>query len=316
MSAGVLGQISFKQESTWGTPVVPDKSLAVHFTGGIKTDQDVQLLSSLKSQLPKNYDAFVGKRTHEGEYEFDLFPDYSGWFLKGMFGSVNSALKGGESVVYEHSFSEQESKPSFTIEQALGEIVRRYAGSLAHSLKITAKAGEAVVMTVGVKAKSSASATKNTPAYPTLRPFNFKDAGVQIGGTTLGQVENLELEYKNNIDLLHTLNSTNDPSFSYTGASEVSGKAELYLDATTAAEYANYLNKTERSLDLVLTGDAIGTSSNHKLELSIPRNVLKTAEVAISEEYHLLSIEFEGLYDTATSKLLSAKLTNLITNYT
>ncbi len=44
MSAGVLSQISFKKETTWGTAVVPDKSMAVRPTGGIAVKNNVQLL--------------------------------------------------------------------------------------------------------------------------------------------------------------------------------------------------------------------------------------------------------------------------------
>jgi hypothetical protein len=38
------------------------------------------------------------------------------------------------------------------------------------------------------------------------------------------------------------------------------------------------------------------------------------AETKLAEDYNLLSIEFEGLYDTATSKLLSLVATNLLAN--
>jgi hypothetical protein len=38
MSAGTLSQISFAKETTWGTAVTPDKSIAVRPTGGIRTE--------------------------------------------------------------------------------------------------------------------------------------------------------------------------------------------------------------------------------------------------------------------------------------
>lgn len=211
MGAGVLNQISFKRETIWGTPVVPDKSIAVRFAGGIQTNQDVQLLSSVTARLPKNYESMVGNRVHEGDYEFDLFPDYTGYFLLSALGSVVSALKGGETIVFEHTFTEAETKPSLTIEQAIGENVRRYAGSM--------------------------------------------------------------------------------------------------------AEYSNYLTKTEREIKLELTGDTIGVASNNKIVLTIHRAVLTTAETPISEDFNLLTIEFEGLYDTVTTKLLTVVVTNLLSNY-
>lgn len=314
MGAGVLNQISFKRETVWGTPVVPDKSIGVHFTGGIQTQQDIQLLSAVTARLPKNYESMVGNRVHEGDYEFDLFPDYVGYFILSAFGSVVSTVKAGETIVFEHTFSEAEAKPSLTIEQVVGENVRRYAGSIVQMIRFSGAAGAVNVGTASIKAKSQASAVKITPAYTIVRPYNFADTILKIGGSTLNQVENFEIEFTNNIEFLHTLNN-NDPQFRFVKGSEVKGKIEMFLDTTTLAEYNNYLNKTTREIILEMTGDAIGVGSNNKLIITIPRAVFTTAETPISEDFNLLTIEFEGLYDTVTTKLIELKLTNLLANY-
>jgi len=314
MSAGVLNQISFKREAVWGTPVVPDKSIGVHFSGGIQTQQDIQLLSAVTARLPKNYESMVGNRAHEGEYEFDLFPDYTGFFILSALGSVISALKGGETIVFEHTFSEAEAKHSLTIEQVVGENVRRYAGSIVQMIRFSGAAGEVNVGTASIKAKSQVSAVKITPAYTTVRPYNFADTILKIGGSTLNQVENFEIEFNNNIEFLHTLNN-NDPQFRFVKGSEAKGKIEMFLDTTTLAEYNNYLNKTTREIILEMTGDAIGVGSNNNLVVTIPRAVFTTAETPISEDFNLLTVEFEGLYDTVTTKLIEIELTNLLANY-
>lgn len=314
MSAGQLNQISFKKESTWGTAVVPDKSIPAHFTGGIQTDNDTQFVNAARAVLPKNLDAFVGKRVHEGDYEMDLFGDYPAYFLLGALGAVSSALKGGESVVYNHTITEQEAKPSFTIEQVVGENVRRFAGSLVTGFKLSCKTGETAVLNASIKAKSQASATKITPAYTTVRAFNWADTVLKIGGVTLTEVSNFELEYSNNLEVLHSLNSSNDPQFNYVKGSEVKGKIECYLDATALAELNDYLSKTSNSLDIVCTGDAIGTSSNTGLSINVPKIIYTSAVTELAEDYNLLKIEFEGVYDTSTSKLISLVATNLLAN--
>lgn len=314
MSAGQLNQLSFKRESTWGTAVVPDKSIPVHFSGGIQTDNDTQMVANARAVLSKNQDAFIGSRKHEGEYEFDLFGDYIGYFLLSALGNISSALKGGESVVYNHTISEQEAKQPLTIEQVIGENVRRYAGAIATGFKISSKAGEIAIMSAAFKAKSQASATKITPAYTTAPAFDFTDAALKIGGVQVTEISNFELEYKNNIEFLTALNNSNDPAFNYVKGSELKGKIDMYLDNTTLAEMTAYLAKTNRALDIVFTGDAIGTSSNYQLSINIPKVVYTAAETKLSDDYNLLSIEFEGLYDTTTSKLLSIVLTNLLTN--
>lgn len=314
MSAGQLNQLSFKRESTWGTAVVPDKSIPAHFTGGIQTDNDTQMISNARAVLAKNQDSFIGARKHEGDFEFDLFGDYIGYFLLSALGNVSSALKGGESVVYNHTLTEQEAKPSLTIEQVVGENVRRYAGAIATGFKISSKTGEVSVMSVPFKAKSQASATKITPAYGTAPAFDFTDAAFKIGGTQLTQVSNFEFEYKNNIELLAALNNSNDPAFNYVKGSEVKGKVDMYLDNTTLAEINAYLAKTNRVLDIIFTGDSIGSASNYQLSISVPKITYTKGETPLADDYNLLTIEFEGQYDTATSKLISVVLTNLLTN--
>ncbi len=318
MSAGVLNQISFGLETTWGTAITPNKSIAVHPGDGIQTDNDVQLVSAIKAQLAKNVASFKGAVKHEGEYEFDFIPGVVGYLLKSIFGGLSSALKGGESAVYEHTFTEAETKPSLTIEQAVDQIVRRYAGAIVHSLKLSCKAGESLVATAGIKAKSSSSATKISPTYETVRPFNFNDclqaSGFKIGGVAYNQVEKFEMEYKNNGEMKHTLGS-NDPSFFFVKASEVKGKFDLYMDANSAAKYTDYLNKTEQSLDIIFQGESIGTAANYKLDINIPKVVFTATNYPVNEDYNVISGEFEGIYDTATSRLIRTILTNLTANY-
>ncbi len=115
--------------------------------------------------------------------------------------------------------------------------------------------------------------------------------------------------------MLHTVSGSNDPTFNYVKASEITGKIEMYLDNVTLAYLNDYLAKNERSLDLILTGDSIGVGSSIKLELSIPRAVFTSGQTKLSEDYNLLTVEFSGIFDTVTSKLLSVKLTNLLANY-
>ena len=314
MSAGQLNQLSFKKETTWGTAVVPDKSMPVSFTGGIQTDNDIQLIDPMVARIAKHQDAFVGARKHEGEFELELFPDYPAYLFASALGGVASALAGGESIVYNHTLTEAEAKPSLTIEQVVGENVRRYAGCMVSGFKIAAKTGEAVKLSVSVKAKSQASATKITPAYLTNRAFNWADTAFKINAVTLSEAVSFEINYKNNIEFLHSLNASNDPAFNYIKGSEVNGKVELYLNNTTLTEYNNYLSKTTRPIDVVITGAAIGVGSNDKLTISIPKSVFKMAETKLAEDYNLLTIEFEGMYDTASSKLLSMVATNLLAN--
>lgn len=315
MSAGQLNQIIIGKETTWGTAVTPNKAIPVRFTGGIQTDIDIQEIAPVKATFAKNHDTFQGARVHEGSYEMDFFPDNPGYFLISALGAVSSALKGGETIVYQHTITEQESKMSLTVEQTVGENIRKFAGGIVNSLKISGKVGEAISLEAGIKAKSQTSTTKSTSTYLTARAWNWADATVKIGGVAQSNVISFELEYNNNIDFVHALNASNDPAFNVIKGSEVKGKIEFYLDSTALAELNDYLARTNNALDIVLTGDAIGVSSNNTLTVTVPKIYYTKGETPISEDFNKLTLEFEGVYDTATSKLISMVLINLITAY-
>lgn len=315
MSSQVLNAISIILESVWGTPLTPDKSMPVNFTGGIQTVQDIQMVNSVTSRLAQNQDAFIGNRTHEGDLEFPLNPDWVGYFMLTAFGAVDTVVAGGESIVFDHTFSEAEDKPSLTIEQAIGENVRRYAGAIASSFSISGTPGEVVNATVAMMARTQATASAITPVYTDTPVFNFANASVEIDSSAIGEMQNFTITYVNNSNFKHVLNN-NDPEFKWVGGSEITGSFEMYLNSTTSAEITKYLNKTESAIDLILTGpETIGSASNYGLTISIPRAVYTTTQTPLAEGHNLVTIEFSGLYDTGSSSLVTAVLTNLVTAY-
>lgn len=314
MSAGILTQISLVKESAWGTAGVPTKSLPIDPTGGFEIKNNQKYLSAIKAQIAKNYDSIIGKRSYEGAYTFDAFADLLGYFLLSCLGNDTASLHSGETTVYDHLFTEATTKPSLTIEESTSENCRRYNGAITSSLKVEVKTGEPVKVTATQMAKGQTSSTAITPVYSTVPPFNFAQASVKIGGSTIGEVESVELEYKNNVEFVYAVGS-NDPQYYAAKLSEVTGKIEMYLDSTTLTRLTNYLANTKESIELIITGNSIGTAANYALDILIPKASYKTADTKITEGHNLLTIEFEGIYDTATSKLLSVTLTNLITSY-
>lgn len=315
MNAGVLSAISFKKESTWGTAVVPDKSIAVRPAGGIEIKQNIQMIPAIQGRLQKYREAIKGKVAYEGDYTFDAFADYLGYFLLSAMGTDTPATHSGESIVFDHIFTESAAKPSLTIEQAVGENVRRYAGSIVHQLKVTSKVAAPVEIAASVMAKSQASATAISPAFTTVPSFDHTQVAVKIGGSTIGQVESFELEYKNGIEMVYALGNASPSYNSIAGGSEVSFKMELYLDSTTITEMTNYINKTTQSLEFIATGAAIGSAANYLFDILLPKAVYTAAATKINDGHNLLEISGNGLFDTSTSKLIGITLTNLIASY-
>lgn len=319
MSNGTQSAISFAKETTWGTAVVPTKTIAVHSGDGLQIDRAIQYRQAIKGSLHKNnMPSFKGASVYSGEYEIDLTPDYPVQLFASAMGGISSALKGGETTVYNHTLTESATKPSLTVEQAVAEICYRYAGFIASGFKLNVKSGESVTATFPGMAKTAASATAITPALETGRPFDFVDVGatgLSIGGTAIDELMTLELEYKNGITFLHSLSGSVDPNFSYVKPAELTGKIDLFLNSTSAAELTNYLNKTSRSLQLTLTGGTIGSTSNTKLDLTIPVCTFKVAKWPLTFDYNHLEIEFEAEENSSGALISNFVCTNSTVSY-
>ncbi len=312
MSAGIQAQISFKKETTWGTAVVPDKSIAVRPTGGIQIKTGMNLVPAVKGLLQKNYKAIKGKTSYEGDFTMDAFADYIGHFLLSALGTDTPATHAGESIVYDHVFTETNPKPSLTIEQSISENSRRFAGSIVSGFKISGKVGEMLAFSPHIMAKTQASSTQITGAFSNVEPFNHAQLQVKIGGSVIGEVESIELDYKNGLDLVYALGNVEPAYASISGGSQVTGKIELYLDATALTRLTNYLANTNESIELIATGGAIGNAAAYVLDILIPKAVYTAVESKVTDNHNLLSISFEGIYDTATSKMMAVTLTNLL----
>jgi hypothetical protein len=321
MSAGTLDQVSFAPETTWGTAVTPTRSIAVHPGDGMTQDVNPVFPTAIKASLHKNNSgSFKGQQKYDGSYDMDLIPGSAGYFFKSALGAVVSTPKSApNAVVYDHAYTEQESKPSLTIEEGTSDLTYRFAGAIATGFKLSQKAGEALMASFGFKAKSAASATKITPAYETVRPFNFNDlgtTGLKIATVAKTEFVNFELDYKNNLEMLFALNGQGNPSFNYVKPSECHVKFELYMDSASAAEYVALLNKTTQQLDLTYTGDVIGSSANYGLAITIPKITYTVAKYPVTDNFNMITVEGEAEEDPTTGKLFTTfTLTNLLTGY-
>lgn len=316
MSDGILNQVSFKLESDWGTPAVPDKSFPVHFGGGMVTDIDLKTISAVKATIAKNQDTYIGNRTHAGEYETDLFTGYAAhWFYAAM-GAKSSGAHSGESSLYDHVLTEAVDKPSMTVEQKFGELVKRFAGVTPTGFKLSIKPGETALVNFPVIGKSQADATAISPTYETIRPLNFADFSIQIDDVAVTEIASIEVEYKNNLTHLPTINGSNDASFRYVKGSEISIKVELYLDDATLAEFTDYLAKASKKFEIIGAGEAFSSTSDYGFLLTLYNGVYKKAETKLSEDYNLLSLEVEGIYDTVSGKMFDVTFTNALASLT
>ncbi len=310
---GISNQISVKTEATYGTAVVPDFSIPVSPSDGIQIEQEVVGLQAIKTTAPKNKRFMLGKSNFTGGYELDAYPKSIGYFLNSVFGTDTTSTP--EAGVTKHKFTESTTKKSLTVEQVVGTITKRFAGYIISSIKISGKVGEPIKITFSGMAKSQADATKISTTYETSRPLNFADvASVLIGATDFkAYVDEFSVEYTNGLAMFYGFGSRT-PANKYVQQSEAKGSLTMYIDSTSDGNLDDYVAGTERALDIIITGDAIGSSSNEKLRLYLPKCSFTKAGTKLDFGYNALSLDIEARED-ATDGLIYVELTNQTASY-
>lgn len=309
---GILNQVSVGKETTYGTAVAPTVSIPVRPSDGIQPQHDVVGVEAINTTAPKNKSLFGGIVNYNGGFEADLYPTSIALILLSALGASSPAQVGGETLVYKHTFTEAVAKTGLTVEQKVGDLIKRYAGFIASRITIGGKVGEAISFSFEGGAKAEADATAITPVYETTRPFNFADvATLSIAGTDIkAKVSEFEFEYKNGLDFFHGLGSV-DPQDKYVGQSELTGKISLLMDATTKDYFEDLLATTEQAIILDIVGDAIGVASHYEFKLTIPKAAISTFASKLDFGYNAIDLEFVARED-ATDGLLKAELTNLL----
>lgn len=316
MNAPHLNHLVIGKETTFNTAVVPATAVPVEMDGGLVSNPQRQYIELLRSQLAKYYGAVDGATIHSGSFKTKLLHDVIGHIFLSALGSVSSATKSGETVVYEHTYTESSSKKSYTAEQKIGAVTRRFAGVMFPSFKIVAEPNGSIGLEFSAIGASNASASAVTPTFTDELPFTFDEVQIDIDSVSITSgIRKLELEYKNNAESIHALGSKN-PVNHVIGGSEVDLTLELILDATTAQEYVDMLSNGTKSLDITLTSvSSIGVSSNYKLELSLPEVKYTTGELTFAgDNVVILPIVASGI-STSGSLFDLFRLTNLVSSY-
>jgi hypothetical protein len=309
--------IGIGKESTYGIAVSPTTYLKINESDGISINKDSQYVESIIAGVQaKNKEVFDGKIEYTGGYELALNSSDIGLILLSALGDVTSEQVTGETTVYKHTFSESLTKLSLTIEQKIGEIVKRFTGFLVNSIKIEGSAGDVNTFSFEGFAKTQVDNVETTPTYSTERSFNFADVlNIKVGGVDYRQyVEEFSFEYKWDGEGFYGLGQ-NELVAPVIKTSEVSGSFTMYLNNTTKAVFDKFVNSENTDIEIVIKGNSIGTASNRQIKITIPKAKLEEASTSLSTDYNAVEVSFNGVYDFTTNKLLTIELINTVANY-
>ncbi len=320
---GRLVNLGIGKETTRGTAVTPTYWI-------FKTELDWQekfeqaVDESSVGVIADAVGAEIVKRWAEGSFGGNITDRSIGLILLSLFGSVSSSLKGGESTVYEHTFSLSNSvqHPSLTL--GIDDVWQDYQFALAmiESLEIKYERGKFITYTANFKSKKGADASL-TASYTAENLFRPQDFVFKIADNLSGldsasavSIKSATLRFEKNLEIDDVLGSV-DPAdilnkqFVCTGTIEA-----VFEDESTFKDVALGDEAKALRFDLENSAVTIGSSSHPKLKIDLAK--VKFNEITRATpigDLVMQTIGFKAFYSLSDSKLFNCVLTNTVSSY-
>jgi len=328
MSVGALGSFGLKQETTYGTEATPPTVFHEIKSESIASDNNL-IIPRYIGGVKGNKRVLPGPYTAEGSFELDATPEGAmGWILKGMCGSaVSSEVVAG---VYSHIFTPGQSNdmPSFTIQVDAEAGCRNWLGCQFSSLDITMSPDELIAMAVGVIAQYDKEAIAATPTYSTLDPFTAYDVAVTLNGVSNSTLENLVLNFTNDVEGVKTLNNQRWIGRTSAKNLNVAGTFSLefndmdmlrrFWGSSVATQPLKCFDDLTLQIDITSTCQQIGSTGHYyTLSIAIPSFYIATGAPNLTgaDDRIMQEIAFVTKHDAVTGKSISFTLKNAQASY-
>jgi hypothetical protein len=258
---------------------------------------------------------FPGQKYSEAEFEAYLWPE-GGWesILHAFFQSVTTTTLSSTHGVYQHVFTPAALNTSltyYTLEAGYdpGLQALRAKDCVVDSIEFTFSSEDPPMASVAAVGGEALVVSRATPSYPAVRPFQNPDISLLIGGSA-AELQELTIELNNNLERQHDLAAVLRAIELQN--LEVSGSFSVRF--RNAAHLNSFLNASETSLKVTLTGPVAAGSHNYRLEVELPRIVYDAWEAEISEAELLVEdVDFRAL-KPSTGDVVKVTLVNKVSS--
>ena len=307
-------------ETTPATSVAPTKFLPVkdvNFPVEVEFIDVPEIRGS--RQASQKYD---GPLSVSATLTSSFYPSLAmGVLLRGLFGSVTSALVAPSTTAYRHTFADAAVLPSLSLERSdtttegTGLLHERIPGCKIESMGFSCAFGEDIDVSIdaqGLTFPENPASKPGTIAYPAADPFIFTGASVQIDGTDNFLFKSIDFEFTNTLEPQQTLRKTRNAYRMYEGGMETT------LSGTLAFEDNALYNKFRDSSFLTVTALFQGSMADatnsipYSARFHWPRVKVSSHDLPMTAgEVMEVDVEFEVSFDNATNKRVEVELVNL-----
>jgi hypothetical protein len=298
------------KQTGFGTGVAPTKFIAATSLS-LTPNEERDFPHTIADRAP----LFVqpAQKYSEIEAEMMLWPE-GGLenILHAFFQNVNTTTLDATNGVYQHTFTPAGYNPTvtyYTLEAGYdpGLQALRAPNCVVDSLEFSFASDSPPTLSVSAVGDFPSAVSRAVPSFPAVRPFTVPNFSVLIGGSPV-ELQELSIELANNVERAHDLSGALR-ALELQGL-EVSGSFSVRFRNTTHLN--NFLNRTETSLKVTLTGPVAGGSHNYSLEIELPRIVYDSWSAEISEADLLAQdVDFQAL-KPATGDIVVVRLVNKV----
>lgn len=328
MSKGIgrLLQIGIARETTRGTSPASATYWIPHNEFDV-FEKDTKILDEqTRGVIEDSVGQSIVKQWAEGSLKAPIGDKHFPLFLYSIFGTLASALKSGETLVYDHTISVQQGSQhqslSLYLDDPLAGQDYTHALAVLTSLEIAYEQGKFIDYVANFKTKKGATATltPSTTAENRFLPqhLTFKLATTQAGldAAAAVVVKSLSLKIDQNIEEDDVLGNIAPADYL---------NKQLVIEGTLEAIWQNITDFKNAALagtvqamriDLVNSDVAIGTASNPRIKIDFHSVVFKeiTRPVRINELVKQ-TVAFKAHYNTTDSKMASILANNTVASY-
>lgn len=311
------------KETTPGTSVAPSfwqPHLAL--TLDQKTTQ-VQNNSALGRQEDINDSAIV-EEWAEGSLNGKVTDQTIGLLLYNVFGTAAAALHAGETIVYDNTFTVNNSTlpPSLTFVRVNPVVNRRYALGDVTDFELDVTKSDWAQFTASISTKTGVTGS-DTAAYIAENEFTSKHVTVKIASLTSGlagatalDIKSIKLKISSKSDRWTPFGAIDPTSFD-SESFGVTGEMVLrYTDTTTIEAIALANTRQAMSIALINTDVTIGSTTHPSLTFTMPK--VRLSPITLDNQLNTVlnqTVTFTAELDTTVPSMISAVLTNLKNGY-
>lgn len=318
LSIGRKGWIEVGSEATYGVPVATVAAIPFN-NNTIKPMAEPLKDTSARGVRDSQFASQVGKKWAEGDIEFNLDANVTGYFLKAAMGTLNSSVVSGS--VKDHTFTRNNSNTPQSMTIISDRTTDRFfvRGAAVKSLEISV-ADDLATAKASILGKFQGTTASGTGVTASGNLFSFADYNLRLGTSVAAanasagiNPSDIKITIENNSETTFRAGNSEAATVDHKNF-EVSGEFTVFFENTTDRD--QYYNNAKKAMEIKFAGDGIGGGLSEALTFNIYQMRLETFELETGlDSFYAEKAKWQGEYDNVNAKTLDVVMRNAISTF-